>query len=49
MDTLDLNKEPQKIRDEYGSTPYANGCLLARRLVESGVRYVAVHYGPGQP
>ena len=49
MDTLDLNKEPQKIRDEYGSTTYANGCLLARRLVESGVRYVAVHYGPGQP
>lgn len=49
MDTLDLNKEPQSIREEYGSTPYANGCLLARRLVETGVRYVAVHYGPGQP
>ncbi len=37
------------MREEYGTTPYANGCLLARRLVESGVRYVQVHFGPGQP
>jgi uncharacterized protein (DUF1501 family) len=36
------------VRAEYGTTPYANGCLLARRLVESGVRYVQVHHGPGQ-
>lgn len=49
MDTLDLMKEPESVRAEYGTTPYAHGCLLARRLVESGVRYVAVHYGPGQP
>lgn len=40
-------KEPESIREEYGSTPYANGCLLARRPVESGVRCVQVHYGPG--
>ena len=49
MDTLDVMKEPESVRDEYGSTPYAQGCLMARRLVESGVRFVVVHYGPGQP
>jgi Protein of unknown function (DUF1501) len=48
-DVFDLKKEPQTVREEYGTTPYANGCLLARRLVESGVRYVQVHFGPGQP
>ncbi len=33
------------IREEYGSSPFANGCLLARRLVERGVRFV--HVGSG--
>ena len=42
-------REPETIRDEYGATPFAQGCLMARRLVESGVRFVVVHYGPGQP
>lgn len=49
MDTLDVMKEPAEAREAYGSTPYAQGCLMARRLVESGVRFVVVHYGPGQP
>lgn len=49
MDTLDVMKEPETIRDEYGATPFAQGCLMARRLVESGVRFVVVPYGPGQP
>lgn len=49
MDTLDAMKEPSAVREAYGSTPYAQGCLMARRLVESGVRFVVVHYGPGQP
>ncbi|MEO8359546.1 MAG: DUF1501 domain-containing protein [Vicinamibacteria bacterium] len=48
MDTLDVMKEPETIREEYGATPFAPGCLMARRLVESGVRFVVVHYGPGQ-
>ena len=48
MDVFDLRKESQEIRTEYGSTPFANGCLLARRLVESGVRYVHINYGAGQ-
>jgi hypothetical protein len=48
LDAFDIRKEPQAIRDEYGSTPYAQGCLLARRLVERGVRYIHVNYAPGQ-
>jgi hypothetical protein len=47
-DAFDLRKEPEPLRADYGDTPYAHGCLLARRLVERGVRYVQVHYGPGQ-
>ena len=31
------------------TTPFGNGCLLARRLVERGVRFVQVYYGAGQP
>ena len=46
---FDVRKEPQHVREAYGETPFANGCLLARRLVEQGVRYVHVYYGPGQP
>jgi hypothetical protein len=47
-DVFDLQKEPMSIRDEYGATPFADGCLLARRLVERGVRYIHVYYGAGQ-
>ena len=48
-EVFDIKKEPESVRQEYGDSPYAVGCLLARRLVENGVRYVQVHYGPGQP
>jgi uncharacterized protein (DUF1501 family) len=48
MDLFDIRKEPQKIRDEYGPTAFGTGCLLARRLVEAGVRYVNVEYPGGQ-
>ena len=44
MDTFDVEKESAATRDKYGRTPFANSCLLARRLVESGVRYVGVYY-----
>lgn len=41
---LDVSKEPAAIHEMYGTTPgqstYANNCLLARRLVEHGVRFV---------
>jgi len=48
-DAFDLNREAARTRDEYGRGHFANGCLLARRLVERGVRYVQVYYGNGQP
>ena len=43
-EVFDVSKEPQSIRKQYGDSPYANSCLLARRLVEHGVRYVSVYY-----
>ena len=43
-DVLDVSKEPEHIHDAYGRTPFAQSCLLARRLVESGVRCVSVYY-----
>ena len=49
LDVFDVRREPDRVRKQYGETPFANGCLLARRLVERGVRYVHVYYGPGQP
>jgi hypothetical protein len=48
LDVFDIRKEPEPIRAEYGDTPFANGCLLARRLVQRGVRYVHINYGAGQ-
>ncbi len=40
-----LEKESEKLRDTYGRTEFGQSCLLARRLVESGVRFVTVNYG----
>ena len=45
LQAFDLAKEPQDIRDEYGDNNFGQGCLLARRLVESGVRFVEVQLG----
>ncbi|WP_145261475.1 DUF1501 domain-containing protein [Calycomorphotria hydatis] len=39
---FDLAEEPQSLKDEYGDTDFGRGCLLARRLVETGVTYVEV-------
>jgi Protein of unknown function (DUF1501) len=43
-DLMDLSKEPKEVLDLYGAEPgkgsFANNCLLARRLSESGVRFV---------
>ncbi len=41
---FDLSAEPEKIRDRYGRTTYGQSCLLARRLVESGVKFVNVYF-----
>lgn len=48
-DAFDLSRETRSIREEYGSGHFANGCLLARRLAERGVRFTQVYYGNGQP
>jgi len=48
-DAFDIAKEPEKIRSAYGKGHFANGCLLARRLSERGVRFIQVYYGNGQP
>ncbi len=48
-DAFDLNRESQTTREMYGKGHFANGCLLARRLCERGVRFVQVYYGNGQP
>ncbi|HBJ34524.1 MAG TPA: DUF1501 domain-containing protein [Planctomycetaceae bacterium] len=45
LDVFDLSKEPEKIRTAYGNNEFGQGCLLARRLVEEGIRYVEVNYG----
>ena len=39
---FDLSLEPQKTREIYGNGRFGQGCLLARRLVEAGARYVEV-------
>jgi uncharacterized protein (DUF1501 family) len=48
-EAFDLNQESAETRAAYGEGHYANGCLLARRLVERGVRFVQLYYGNGQP
>ncbi len=49
MDAFDLRKEKEQTRERYGEGDFARGCLLARRLVERGVRMVQVYYGNDQP
>ena len=44
-DAFDIAKEPQNIRDLYGSTPQGRQLLIARRLIERGVRFVQVWAG----
>lgn len=44
LDAFDISREPAHLRELYGDTPFAKSCLLARRLVESGVRFVTVYY-----
>jgi hypothetical protein len=48
-EVFDISKEPEAIRSRYGEHDFGRGCLMARRLVEHGVRMVQVYYGNGQP
>ena len=42
-EAFDLEKEPLKVRERYGMTRFGQCCLLARRLVERGVRFVTIN------
>lgn len=46
---MDISREPKSIQEMYGTEPgkvsFANNCLLARRLVERGVRFVQLYHG----
>ncbi len=41
---FDLSAEPAAVREAYGRTTYGQSCLLARRLVEAGVKFVNVYF-----
>jgi len=42
---FDVRKEPQTLRERYGDSSFGQGCLVARRLVEAGVKLVTVNWG----
>ena len=47
-DLMDISREPEEVHAKYGTQPgkasFANNCLLARRLVERGVRFVQLYH-----
>ena len=45
MKAFRVNEEPKEVQDRYGTTGFARGCLMARRLVEAGVPFVEVDLG----
>ena len=42
---FDISREDAKLRDAYGRNEFGQSCLMARRLVQAGVRFVSVNYG----
>ena len=42
LDALDIDREPRALRERYGMTLFGQTCLAARRLIESGARFVTV-------
>jgi hypothetical protein len=48
-EAFDISREPQHIRDMYGPGVQARQLIIARRLVERGVRFVQLWHGEGQP
>src|SRR5204862_1037699 len=48
MKTFDISREPESIRRMYGETTFGRSCLLARRLVEDGARFVTAYYTSGK-
>ncbi len=45
MEAFRIDNEPEKVRESYGDTDFGRGCLMARRLVETGVPFVEVNLG----
>ena len=45
MDAFQVAKEPREVQERYGTSSFARGCLMARRLVEAGVPFVEVDLG----
>ena len=45
MDSFKVNKEPESVQERYGKNNFGRGCLMARRLVETGVPFVEVNFG----
>ncbi len=43
-EAFDLSKEPAWLRERYGRTTYGQGCLLARRLAEAGVKFTTCYF-----
>ena len=48
-DVFDIGSEPATVREQYGDTVHGRQMLIARRLLEKGVRFVQVWHGAGQP
>jgi hypothetical protein len=48
-DAFDVAREPRPVREMYGDTVHGRQTLIARRLLERGVRYVQLWHGAGQP
>lgn len=45
VSAFNVTSEPDSIQERYGNSPFGRGCLMARRLVESGVPFVEVDLG----
>jgi len=48
-EVFDLAKETPATRERYGDSAFGRGCLMARRMVEKGVRMVQIYFGNSQP
>lgn len=45
LEAFDINKEDASVKESYGQNRVGQGCLLARRLIEKGVRFVEIEHG----
>jgi hypothetical protein len=48
-DAFDVSREPEYIREMYGPGVHGRQCLITRRLLERGVRFIQLWHGAGQP